>query len=384
MNDIHFDTSRQFQVGCYLDLEEDVINVGHEESLELHRRFKCTNCLLIFSTLENLDEHWDTCEADKTKTMMPDIQEVEVFNNTEVINENKEGTFSENSLVSFKKNIQFPLTKKLVHRQQNYLTKNREHQCKYCGQVFNKAVLLRKHSRIHANKRLCTLCQKSFKDDYELKYHMRIHSENAAHMCKVCGKKFTKNTALQLHLRIHTGEKPYSCQYCKMTFAQLCHLRAHERTHTGEKPYKCIHCPRTFTQGSTKNKHQKTHVEGTKMFQCVFCDRMFATNDELELHQATHNGEMPWNCELCSQCFNKPSLLKKHIHRYHTEDRPFQCNLCSKAFITCNDLKSHLNTHSEIKRFQCEHCKVFFKQKSTLLKHKYKLHFGSSLEKESL
>uniref|UniRef100_A0A8C6TJ71 C2H2-type domain-containing protein n=1 Tax=Neogobius melanostomus TaxID=47308 RepID=A0A8C6TJ71_9GOBI len=102
-------------------------------------------------------------------------------------------------------------------------------------------------------KHQCSVCNKRFGFESDLRRHIRVHTGERPYRCSYCEKTFTR------HMRTHTGERPYSCQTCEKTFTQISNLNTHRRTHTGEKPFACPVCEKTFTQKCTLQRHMKTH-----------------------------------------------------------------------------------------------------------------------------
>lgn len=110
----------------------------------------------------------------------------------------------------------------------------------------------------------CPICEKSYRGNTNLNYHMATHTGIRPHKCSVCGKAFTQKSTLRTHFRIHTGEKPYQCRTCARAFADYSTCMKHERTHSGEKPYACPVCGKCFAQSGNMLRHQQIHRKRTE------------------------------------------------------------------------------------------------------------------------
>src|SRR5205085_2940834 len=57
--------------------------------------------------------------------------------------------------------------------------------------------------------------------------------------CNLCPKKFTRAYNLRSHLRTHTDERPFVCTICGKAFARQHDRKRHEGLHSGEKKFVC-------------------------------------------------------------------------------------------------------------------------------------------------
>ncbi|XP_073991057.1 uncharacterized protein isoform X2 [Rhodnius prolixus] len=372
--EINEDSSRQFQVGCYIPVidGEDTQRANAKDTDLLHRRFKCMNCKHVYASLSELDSHWDVCENVKADNAM------KILNQDFVPNQFSDEVCYEDLAVN-----ETVEEKQVIENEENKSKKRssgREFCCESCGQVFKQLLLLKRHIQVkHVCVRpyTCPHCPRKFFDKYELKYHQRLHEDIEDFCCNICKRRFSRRSGLKTHMRSHTGEKPFDCKMCSKSFAHLNSLMAHERVHTGERPYMCNYCPRTFAQYSTAKSHEEMHMGGLRMFQCEICDRMFKTELDLSTHRSSHEGLHEYKCITCNRGFKKQSDLNKHNQRYHCDNKPYPCNQCTKSYVTLRELQLHATVHTGELPFTCFLCSKSYRSSTTLKRHMYKHHSNS-------
>jgi len=107
---------------------------------------------------------------------------------------------------------------------------------------------------------LCTECTKSFTSMAALKKHQRIHLERR-YLCKECGNSFFDNSKLKRHMLVHTQIKTFTCPVpnCRKKFSLAYNLKSHVKAHNriGDK-FKCEVCLQVFLQAFQLNRHRVT------------------------------------------------------------------------------------------------------------------------------
>eukprot|EP01084_Bolivina_argentea_P061055 111587_1 len=132
--------------------------------------------------------------------------------------------------------------------------------CSLCDKIYKRESNLKSHIKKHTEELYkCAHCHQTFNRKQNLKQHIRIHKKVKPHKCSFCDKAFTQKHTLLDHERVHRGEKPFKCDYCYKQFAAKCNLITHRRIHTGETPYECKECNKQYHSKSGYNSHRKRH-----------------------------------------------------------------------------------------------------------------------------
>jgi len=90
----------------------------------------------------------------------------------------------------------------------------------------------------------CPQCPKRFTRAFNLRNHMRTHSNSRPFACKVCGKVFPRSNELRRHEAIHGGKRAFICRGvlkhggtwgCNQSFLRGDNLRAHFHSQAGRR-----------------------------------------------------------------------------------------------------------------------------------------------------
>ena len=223
---------------------------------------------------------------------------------------------------------------------------------------------------------LCTICDKRFTHRGQLSLHSRIHSEENPYKCSLCSRSFCQSSKLQRHKRqVHSKRRPYRCPYCPKRFKINYELKIHARVHTDAKPYSCRHCSDCFTWNYQLKTHLlNSHNEGELPYECTICSKRFITSNYLVAHRRIHIKEKPSECSLCSKSFSESSSLQRHKRSVHSNRRPYHCPYCEKLFKINYLLKCHVRIHTDAKPYSCRHCSDCFRRLYQLKTHLLKSH----------
>lgn len=269
--------------------------------------------------------------------------------------------------------------------------------CLDCNQGFKSVLYLRKHQKaIHTKiEKVCMICDRKFESQLKFDYHVKSHDLVKRYKCEFegCDKSFIQHHHLENHKTTHNGFSKFLCFKCGKEFRQDCNLKVHLKSHEGEKNagkiFKCSYqdCGKLFHSSSSYRSHKDTHGSHS---QCPECGKKFTQKSSLRAHFQTHfrnPGNKPFKCTQanCNRSFYQERSVKYHVRTAHGIGERIQrkkssliyfCDFCPESFILQSLLRRHMMTHIEdeklLRKHQCDKCEARFKRPEHL-----KLHINS-------
>lgn len=135
----------------------------------------------------------------------------------------------------------------------------------------------------------------------------RVQKHPATFQCHLCPKKFTRAYNLRSHLRTHTDERPFVCTVCGKAFARQHDRKRHEGLHSGEKKFVC--------RGELRSQPG----------QHWGCNRRFARADALGRHFRSEAGRVcikPLLDEEAAERRNKQMMEQQQQMQYNLQPTP--------------------------------------------------------------
>ncbi|XP_052892958.1 uncharacterized protein LOC128300801 [Anopheles moucheti] len=317
--------------------------------------------------------------------------------------------------------------------------------CDTCGRTFGSNALLKRHLTVHTGERnhKCTYCPRRFSRRCNLLDHLRLHTGERCHKCDKCSQTFNSKASLEKHHQnyhsetallppkgdrnIYTlqsdGSRLYRCKTegCAFTSVSSTIMTQHRQRHN--KPFVCEECGQRFVAPKYVRKHMSVMHSGkprkpyqrsantTKKMKDELIDESTADlsvdegliqevklEEELQVEDDTWTKvkdniiRTEWNAgELNvvreyvvefvedSKEIEIKSFMSSQSHREHMDShanvRRFECDVCDKKFVRRRNLVNHRMSHTNIRPYRCEDCdSATFKYKSDLNRHRKDKH----------
>ncbi|XP_067678899.1 histone-lysine N-methyltransferase PRDM9-like [Haliotis asinina] len=205
-------------------------------------------------------------------------------------------------------NRQCPYCDKAFNRMDHLKTHLKTHDqhrfsylCDKCGKSYLHKNTYDYHMALHEAKEgvslVCMICSAKCENKEDLIKHTLTHNRYKSlvdtpkkHACSVCNRMFGTNKDVKRHMVVHTKEKCFLCELCPQTFGRKDHLHRHYKTNhcketkkekavEGEQVFRCQHCPEIFPKKKLLTNHVRYTHEQTMRQQ-------FPEGDEHPLAQA--------------------------------------------------------------------------------------------------
>lgn len=133
--------------------------------------------------------------------------------------------------------------------------------CEQCGKVIQNSKMSA-HRLEHQGKKPemieCHLCGAKLRCDLNRHIEAMHSNSDEKHVCHVCGKESSNFYALRKHILYnHQMERKFECTICDKKFKQRYNLKEHMAVHTGESLYNCPHCEWRFKSSANMHTHIK-------------------------------------------------------------------------------------------------------------------------------
>ncbi|XP_074133995.1 zinc finger protein 711 isoform X4 [Sminthopsis crassicaudata] len=172
---------------------------------------------------------------------------------------------------------------------------HKTHQCPHCDHKSTNSSDLKRHIiSVHTKDfpHKCEVCEKGFHRPSELKKHGESHKSKKVHQCRHCDFKTCDPFVLSGHiLSVHTREPPLKCKKCKRGFRQQAELKKHMKTHSGRKIYQCQYCEYNTTDASGFKRHVISIHTKDYPHRCDYCKKGFRRPSEKNQHIMRHHKE---------------------------------------------------------------------------------------------
>lgn len=284
------------------------------------------------------------------------------------------------------------------------------HHCILCGKDFKYFSYFKQHAIAQHDPNRphkCEHCKYTFKTAQRLFAHMRTHLEQAEEHSLAAVEhaelpepeleiegtqdldqsddQIVDDESVSISINPDNGEKIYTCLICQKQLTTLPLYRRHQTVHTVRgRPFECEICHYRFAMKFSYNAHMLRHEQGKDPaqpanYKCTECDETFARRKLLNLHVAINHEKPPrpvvnlnktapaailtsnisegrggHACPICSETFNRESVLNNHMKLHELEAAQLKhsevcyiCNVCGVECETRDSFQTHIKTHGD-------------------------------------
>ena len=106
----------------------------------------------------------------------------------------------------------------------------------------------------------------------------------------------------------------------------------------------------------------KVDHNSLNMVECTICYKKMRESS-MKQHYQTHSKVRRFECNICGHPFTRRSDMLRHQRVLHKKQKPHACKVCRKKFSTKSLLLSHLRNHVSSNVYECSGCRVKFCRK---------------------
>ena len=320
----------------------------------------CDFCGSSYSSKKNLQQHIERihlterkcphCDA-KFKVVSRGQRDLKEYNN-HITTCHPEYSFDCDicgKLFAFKGKVQ-------THKVQDHW--NGVYRCDFCLTEFTKKGSFEIHlADVHGQRQKCDLCDYTAKTQGDVDDHKKEKHEGGVLrvQCTLCEKTFRDEWSMKTHVLYSHDKFRIECEFCDFKTPQISYLRDHILTVHGGATFPCSICGLEFSSRKQIQEHIKVdhnkeppREERRKKFQCELCDWSTLKKKQVPIHMKNVHGEKKFECHECGKRFISQALLNQH-GRVHSDETPYDCQACGRKFKYPQNLRIHKcnGIHSE-------------------------------------
>jgi hypothetical protein len=193
----------------------------------------------------------------------------------------------------------------------------------------------------------CYICVREFSSRKYLQKHNGYKHWQTKYQCEKCGQQVLWTNRAAHITQLHTDERLFKCEHadCTSRFKDNRQLKIHIRSHF-PGAYECNECNKTYKSLYNIKHHLSEHFpELLKIFKCTICPMKFTAKHVFRDHFAGHNPDQKlYRCKKCPASFSRSCSLYGHVDKVHKRIR-YHCKHCEKNYADKKSLFVHVFNH---------------------------------------